>query len=116
VLIDEFCVGNCEIFVQAMTHKPDALIVGMTATAGAVLVGGQATLLPANDFIVVVEYALRDPETGEPIIEGTGIEPTLRVPRTPETLIAWVTGDPVRDAAVEALLTQIDASDATPTS
>ena len=82
----------------------------MTPTAGAVLVGGQATLLPYDDFIVVVEGAMRDPVTGESIIEGTGIAPNVRVPRTTETLIAWVTGDPVKDAAVEALLAQIEAA------
>lgn len=112
VIVNERCEGNCELFVQAMTHVPNVIIAGMSATAGAVVIGYQTALLPDDDFVNFVEYALRDPQTHQPIIEGTGIAPTLLVPRTAANLVAAVTGDPVRDAAEQALLAQIASASA----
>src|SRR5262249_32950071 len=114
VLVDEGCKGNCELFVQAMTHKQNIIIAGMTATAGTIGAGYQPVLLPTDNFVNIVEHTLRDPQTHRVIIEGTGIEPTLRVPKTAESVVAAVTGDPVKDAAEQALLTQIAAAEATP--
>jgi C-terminal processing protease CtpA/Prc len=106
ILVDEWCKGDCELFVQAMTHRKDVVIVGMSATGGAVGFQSDPILLPTDNFVQVVDHAFRDPVTHKVLIEGTGIEPTLRVPKTPETIAAAVTGDPVMDAAVQALLVQ----------
>lgn len=107
VLVDEWCKGDCELFVQAMTHKPGAIIAGMTPTCGAVVMGGQPVLLPADDLVMIADQALRDPQTHKVIIEGIGIAPTLRVPKTAASVVAAVTGDPVQDAAEHALLAQV---------
>src|SRR5206468_6487346 len=63
---------------------------GFTATAGAVATPYQAVLLPNDGLIMPVEHVLRDPVTRQVVIEGTGIEPTVRVPKTVESVLAAV--------------------------
>lgn len=104
ILVDAGCKGGCELFVQAMSHLPSVVIAGMSNTGGGIVVPYQPILLPEENFVTTVEFAFRDPATHDLIIEGTGIALTLRVPRTPETLVATVANDPLRDAAEAALL------------
>jgi C-terminal processing protease CtpA/Prc len=106
VLVDEWCKQNCELLVQALSHRKNIIIVGMSATAGTLGLQSDPILLPTDNFVQVVDHAFRDPLTHKVLIEGTGIEPTLRVPKTPETIVATATGDPVMEAAVQALLVQ----------
>jgi C-terminal processing protease CtpA/Prc len=107
ILIDEWSKGDTELFVQAMMHRDDVIVVGMSATAGTLGLQSNPILLPTNNFVQIVDHAFRDPVTHEVLIEGKGIEPTLRVPKTPDTIVATVTRDPVLEAAVQALLVQI---------
>jgi C-terminal processing protease CtpA/Prc len=115
VLVDEFCVGTCELLVLALMHRPGVIVVGMSATGGSLSNAMEPVLLPTGNFVMVVDQAFRDPATHEILVEGKGIEPTLRVPKTAETIVANVTNDVVRDAAVQTLLAQIAASEPGPT-
>jgi C-terminal processing protease CtpA/Prc len=116
ILVDEWCKNSCEYFVQALTHRPDTIIAGMTATGGSLSATMESVLLPTGNFVLVVDTAFRDPVTHEVLVEGKGIEPTLRVPKTAESIVANVTSDLVRNAAEQALLDQIAAAEATPAS
>jgi hypothetical protein len=79
----------------------------MSATGGAMASSSESILLPTGNFVTVVDKAYRDPTTHQVLVEGKGIEPTLRVPKTAETIAANATTDLVLNAAEQALLDQI---------
>jgi C-terminal processing protease CtpA/Prc len=111
LLVDEWCKNTCEFFTLALTHRPDAIIAGMTATGGSMASTMESTLLPTGNFVLVVQAAYRAPTTHEILVEGKGIEPTLRVPNTAETIVENVSTDLVRNAAEQALLAQINVGE-----
>ncbi|HEY7037022.1 MAG TPA: S41 family peptidase [Thermomicrobiales bacterium] len=110
-LINEKCKGTCEFLVQALTHRPNTIIVGMSATGGSLASTTETVLLPTGNFVAVVDAAYRDPTTHDVLVEGKGIEPTLRVPKTAETIVANATTDVVLNAAEQALLAQVNAQE-----
>jgi len=102
VLVGPNCASACEFFSYAMTLQDRAQIVGHYPTAG---LGGSV-----DDFIMPLGERIRftigravDAD-GNIHIEGKGVVPTVRVPVTEETLFAE--GDPVLDAAIDALIAQ----------
>jgi C-terminal processing protease CtpA/Prc len=107
LLIGSDCQDACEQFVLALTHRPNTIIAGMSATGGAMASSSESILLPTGNFVTVVDRAYRDPTTHEVLVEGKGIEPNLRVPKTAETIAANATTDLVLNAAEQALLDQI---------
>lgn len=111
LLVDGWCKGTCELFVQALKHRPDVTIVGRTPTGGSLANTMESVLLPTGNFVLVVDQAYHDPVTHEIIAEGKGFEPTLRVPKTAETIVENVATDLVRNAAEQALLAQIAGSE-----
>jgi C-terminal processing protease CtpA/Prc len=115
VLVDEWCKNVCEVFTLAMTHRPDTIIAGMSPTGGSLASAMEPVLLPTGNFVLVVDQAYRDPATHEILIQGKGIEPTLRVPKTAEAIVGNVTDDLVMHAAEQALEEQIAGVNDVPT-
>ncbi|CAA9581824.1 MAG: hypothetical protein AVDCRST_MAG59-4867 [uncultured Thermomicrobiales bacterium] len=109
VLIGPDCVSACEIFAAALAHNPAHAIVGMGATAG-VEGGVFPWLLPGDLAFQAPLIGFRD-DAGAVFLEGTGVQPTVRVPRTAETLLLTPgTPDAVLSAAEQALLALDDAA------
>lgn len=99
VLIGPNCASACERFAYNLTLQDRAAVVGHYPTAG--LGGG------VEDFVMPLDMTIRftvvrsvDPNR-EIHIEGTGVEPTLRVPVTEETLFSQ--DDIILQAAIETL-------------
>ena len=99
VLVGPNCSSACEFFSRDMTLQNRAQIVGQYPTGG---LGGsiEAVLLPQNVYFQFPNGRNLD-KNGNIIIEGVGVQPTVKVPVDETTLFA--SGDPVLDAAVKAL-------------
>jgi C-terminal processing protease CtpA/Prc len=99
VLIGPNCNSACEFFAYDMTLQDRAAIIGQYATAG---LGGGVTdaLMPLGIFFRMTVARALDMD-GEIHIEGKGVQPTVQVPVTEETLFS--DGDPILEAAVEWL-------------
>lgn len=99
VIVGPACFSACEFFSWDMTVEDRAAIVGQYPTGG---YGGsvQAFFMPEGINITLTVGRALDPE-GNIHIEGIGVQPTVRVPVTEETLFAE--GDVLLEAAVEHL-------------
>ncbi len=99
VLIGPSCQSACEFFSYDMTLEERATIIGQYATAG---LGGSVDqfLMPEGEYFQFTVGRATDMD-GEIHIEGKGVEPTVRVPVSEETLFG--DGDPVLDAAIAHL-------------
>lgn len=99
VLTSPFCSSACEFFSHIMTLEDRAAIVSHYPTAG---LGGGTTPVFMPDGVRFQFTVNRAVDTGGDILfEGIGIEPTVRVPVTEETL--FYDGDVLMDYAVEYL-------------
>jgi C-terminal processing protease CtpA/Prc len=106
VLVSPNCVSACEWFSNAMTQQDRAIIVGNFPTNGAAgEVGRGQYKLP---YDITLQFPTGRPQTpdGQLLIEGKGVVPSVTVPVTAEGVLG--TSDPVLDAAVQALLDQIN--------
>lgn len=102
VIVGPGCVSACEFFSYALTIDDRAVVVGEHPSAGG---GGsiKAFLMPEGIFAQLTVGRATDP-AGEIHIEGSGIEPTVDVPVTAESLLAQAAGEDVVLAAAEAEL------------
>lgn len=96
VLVGPACASACEFFSYAMTVENRAAVVGQYATAG--LGGGIEQFFMPEGQVVQLPVSRPIDADGNIIIEGVGIEPTVKVVVDEETL--FTSGDPVLDAAV----------------
>ena len=103
VLVGPECVSACELLAAAIARNPDIAIVGLGATAGTE--GGVFPwLLPTGIQFRAPLIGFED-DQGKIFLEGQGVEPTIRVPRTAETLqVGPGAPDAVLVAAEEAIL------------
>jgi C-terminal processing protease CtpA/Prc len=105
VLVNEMTASSGDLFAYAMQTDHRALIVGYTPTNG---VTGEITdgqyKLPGDLQVQIPTGRTVDPETGAVLIEGTGVIPDIRVPRTWDSLMS--PDDEVLQAAEAALLGQ----------
>ncbi len=103
VLISPDCLSACEFFAYDMTLQDRAAIVGHYPTGG---LGGsiQDFFMPEGARIRFTIGRAVDNE-GNIHIEGRGVEPTIDVPLTEETLFGE--GDPLLDAAIAYLDGQV---------
>ena len=111
VLVSQYCYSECEFFTYALRHSGRAVVIGQSATAGA---GGSvnSVLLPAGITFYYTQTTAIGPD-GVPIIERRGVAPTIRIPITQATVIAFANGqDPVFDAALRYLDSQARAATA----
>lgn len=104
VIVSPNCASACESFAWAMTINDRAMIVGNYPTAG---LGGSVVPISMPDGLTFSYTNSRSLDAnGEISIEGKGIAPTVRVPVTAETLFS--AGDPLLDAAIEALRSELN--------
>jgi len=105
VLVNEMTGSAGDLFAYAMRTDGRALIVGHTPSGGFTgEVGDGQYELPGDLTLQIPTGRPVDPDTGEVLIEGTGVLPTIRVARTWESLIS--PEDEVLQAAEAALLGQ----------
>jgi len=99
VLVGPACSSACEFFSHDMTLQNRAAIVGQYPSGG---LGGaiEAVLLPDSIYFQFPLGRNLDAQ-GNIIIEGVGVQPTVKVPVNEDTLFS--NGDPVLDAAVQYL-------------
>ncbi len=105
VLVNEMTGSAGDMFTYAMHFDGRALIVGNTATGGFTgeVSDGQYKL-PGNLTMQIPTGRPVDPVSGDTLIEGTGVQPDIRVPVTRDSLLS--PADEVLDAADAALLNE----------
>jgi C-terminal processing protease CtpA/Prc len=110
VLIAPSCASACEFVTRSLTINDRAHVIGQYPTMG-IAGGWQPFFLPDGEELPAIQSRGLD-EDYEIIIEGTGIEPTFRVPVDEETL--FTDGDPILENAIEYLdaLTTVATVDA----
>jgi C-terminal processing protease CtpA/Prc len=105
VLVSPSCISACEGFAYALTSTGRAIAVGTAGTAGAfgdvgfgqyTMPGGWSMQFPTGRPIDA---------NGNVVIEGVGIQPDIVVPKTLDSVLG--VGDPVLEAAVQALLDKL---------
>ncbi len=101
VLIGSDCASACELFAAAMAHDPSHLIVGQSATAG-VEGGVFPWLMPGHIQFRAPLVGFQDADGGV-FLEGKGVAPTVRAPKTTASLILPPADDIVLQAAEQAL-------------
>jgi C-terminal processing protease CtpA/Prc len=100
VLVGPGCASACEFFAYSLTRQDRSVVIGQY---GSYAIGGGwvPTFMPEG-----VEFALptdRDlDENGEIVVEGTGIQPDIRIEVTEDNMNT--TNDVVLEAAIEHLL------------
>ncbi len=101
VIVSPDCASACEFFSYYLTLQERAQIVGYYGTAG---LGGSRfeVVLPDNIQFVYTRGRALDAD-GQIHIEGKGIQPTIRVPITAETVLSK------RDPLLEAAIAYLDA-------
>jgi C-terminal processing protease CtpA/Prc len=103
VLVNEMTGSAGDLFVYALHRDGRALVVGETPTGGfAGEVGDGQYLLPGGLNLQIPTGRPMDPVSGETLIEGMGIAPDVRVPRTWKSVLS--PEDEVLQAAESALL------------
>lgn len=101
ILVSPACASACEYEAYGFSRLPGAIVVGQYPSAGvyAEVSRGQFRL-PSGLALQVPTGRTRLPD-GSILLEGKGVEPTLRVPITAETVLAQ--GDVILDAAEKAV-------------
>lgn len=102
LLVGMNCYSACEIEAQGFSQVPGMIVVGETPTAGveAETARGQFKL-PAGLEVVVPTGRFLNPD-GSLFLEGTGVQPTVKVPVTAEAVLAGT--DSALLAAQQAVL------------
>lgn len=103
VLVNEMTGSAGDLFVYALHRNGRAIVVGETPTGGfAGEVGDGQYLLPGGLNLQIPTGRPMDPLSGTTLIEGEGIAPDVRVPRTWKSVLS--PEDEVLQAAESALL------------
>jgi C-terminal processing protease CtpA/Prc len=105
VLVSPSCISACEGFAYALTSTGRAFAVGTAGTAGAFGDVGFGQYTMPGDWSMQFPTGRPIDANGNVIIEGVGIQPSIVVPKTLDSVLGL--GDPVLDAAVQALLEKI---------
>ena len=100
IMVGPACASACEIFSAAVAHDPNHQVVSKYPSAG-IEASVEAWTLPDNLYFQAPTGRLIDPVTKGPFLEGVGVQPTVKVPVTKETLLS---SDDVELAAAEATL------------
>jgi len=105
VLISPSCISACEGFAYALTSTGRAIAIGTAGTAGAFGDVGLGQYTLPGDWSMQFPTGRPIDANGNVVIEGIGVLPDIVVPKTLETVLG--NADPVLDAAVQALLEQL---------
>jgi len=106
VLVGPACASACEIFAASMAHDSNHLIVGRYPTAG-IEAGVEPWTLPDGLYFQSPVFRIQYPN-GDVFLEGTGVQPTVKVPVTVQSLLS--TDDQDIPAAEKALTDKINAA------
>lgn len=113
VLIGPYCQSACEEFAYIVKTTGRGAVIGAYPTAGMMGSLNHVNMPEGVEFLYTYTRIV-DP-SGQVIVEGTGVEPTIMVPIDEDTLFSET--DPLEDAAItyfEGLSTEapsIDISD-----
>ena len=108
LLTDRDCSGPCEIFTAWLQRAGRAHVVSTDNTAGAV--GHNTRIALPGGVVVEVPMVSELMASGESYVDGKGIEPNLRVSVDRDFINRIIgRGDPVLDAAVQWLDTNVTA-------
>jgi C-terminal processing protease CtpA/Prc len=110
ILVGPACFSACEIFAAAMAHDPNHLVVGRYPTAG-VEAGVEPWTLPDGLYFQAPIIRKVYPD-GKIFLEGTGVQPNVKVPITVESLLS--SEDPDIPAAEQALMDKVKAASSAP--
>jgi C-terminal processing protease CtpA/Prc len=105
LLVDQFCYSACEIEAYGFSQVPGMEVMGRFPTAGveAETARGEFLLPEGMGFnIPTGRFTLPD---GSIFLEGMGVQPTLRIPVTEESVLSGV--DTTLEGAVEYILGDI---------
>jgi len=105
VLISPSCISACEGFAYALTSTGRAIAVGTAGTAGAFGDVGFGQYTMPGDWSMQFPTGRPIDAEGNVVIEGMGVQPDIRVPKTLESVLGL--GDPVLEAAIQALAEQL---------
>jgi C-terminal processing protease CtpA/Prc len=99
VIVSPTCYSACEFFSYTLTLRDNVEIIGYLPTGG--LGGGIKQFAMPGDVSAQFTVGRAVGADNEIHIEGTGVAPTIVVPRSEENLFS--DGDPLLDVAVESL-------------
>ncbi len=111
VLVGPACYSACELEAYGFSKVPGAIVVGEYPTAGTEAEVSRGQFKMPEDISLQVPTGRFVNPDGSLFLEGQGVQPTLRVPITPETVLS--DEDVVLKTAEEALLKPLGA-DITP--
>jgi C-terminal processing protease CtpA/Prc len=102
LLVGMNCYSACEIEAQGFSQVPGMIVIGQTPSAGveADTARGQFKL-PGGLEIVVPTGRINNPD-GSLFLEGTGVQPTIKVPVNADTVLSK--DDAVLQAGIDAVL------------
>ena len=102
VLVGAACYSACELEAYGFSKVPGMMVIGMTPTSGteAEVSRGQIDL-PESLSMQIPTGRFLNPD-GSLFLEGTGVQPTLRVPVNPQTVLS--SDDVVLQTAEKAIL------------
>ena len=103
LLVGQGCYSACEEESYGFSQVPGMIVVGQTPTSGtfADVARGQIDM-PAGFSMQVPTIRFKMPD-GSLFLEGTGVQPTVKVPVNQQTALS--TDDVVLQAGVQAILT-----------
>ncbi len=103
LLVDQTCFSACEIEAYGFSQIPDVEVLGQYPTAGveAEVARGQFQM-PEGMTVQVPTGRFINPDDGSIFLEGTGVEPTRRIPIDAETVLS--NEDTVLQAAEQAII------------
>lgn len=101
VLVGPECISACEGFAYALSYNDRSIVVGHSPTAGAYGEVGRGQYKLPEDLSLQFPTGRTVTPDGEILIEGTGVEPDILVPRTRDSILGRE--DSVLQAAVDAL-------------
>ena len=112
VMVGPACVSACEFFSYAMTINDRATVVGQYPSSGA---GGgvEAFMMPEDTYVQMTVTREMDAD-GNIHIEGSGVEPDVRVPVTVESFQRELAGEDVILEAAEKVISQPKGAGVTP--
>ncbi len=102
VLVGPGCYSACELEAYGFSKVPGAMVVGEYPTSGTEAEVSRGQIKMPDDLSMQIPTGRFVNPDGSLFLEGQGVQPTLRVPLTPKTLLQ--NGDVVLKVAEEAIL------------
>lgn len=99
LMVDQACASACELEAYGFSQVPVMTIVGQYPSAGIEAEVARGQFLLPDDMSLQVPTGRFTLPDGSLFLEGTGVQPTVRIPITRELVLAE--GDPILDQAIE---------------